>query len=250
LTEWFIQLCWARMPRTRPSQRLDDIAEAALRVFLAKGYRRARMDEVAREAGVSPGLLYSYVTGKEALYQLVVQRELGVDLSRAELPIPEPDAAAAAALREEAIRQVGPVKTLGDALRTDQPADAKTELEGIVGEFYDRLHRSRRFVQLAERSALDWPEMAEQFYEQGRRPFVQWLGEYIAQRVRTGHFAPVAHPQVAARFVIETVSWFAYHRYGDHDGAGIDDRVARATVVQLVAAGLIGEPRRGRLQTL
>jgi len=104
-------------------------------------------------------------------------------------------------------------------------------------------------VRLAERSALDWPEMAEQFYEQGRRPFVGWLGEYIARRVSTGHFAPVPDPYVAARFVIETVSWFANHRYGDHDGAAIDDSVARATVVQLVAAGLIGEARGGRQQT-
>ena len=46
--------------------------------------------------------------------------------------------------------------------------------------------------------------------------------------------------------MIETVSWFANHRYGDHDGARIGDDVARATVVQLVAAGLIGNGRRRR----
>jgi hypothetical protein len=40
--------------------------------------------------------------------------------------------------------------------------------------------------------------------------------------------------------VIETIAWFANHRYNDHDGAQIDDEVAQATVVQLVTAGLVG----------
>ena len=66
------------------------------------------------------------------------------------------------------------------------------------------------------------------------------LGSYVAARVASGDFAPVPDPEVAARFVIETVAWFANHRYGDHDGGQIADEVAEATVVQLVTAGLIG----------
>jgi hypothetical protein len=57
--------------------------------------------------------------------------------------------------------------------------------------------------------------------------------------VASGHFAPVPDPEVAARFVIETVAWFANHRYGDYDGAQIPDDVAEETVVQLVTAGLV-----------
>ena len=70
------------MVRTRPQRRLDEIVEAATQVFLTKGYRRARMDEIAREAGVSPGLLYTYAAGKEAPFQLAQLRELGVDIER------------------------------------------------------------------------------------------------------------------------------------------------------------------------
>lgn len=234
------------MARARPPQRLDEIAEAALRVFLAKGYRRTRMDEVAREAGVSPGLLYCYAAGKEALYQLVTLRELGVDLRGSELPVPKPDAAAVAALTKRAMREVATITALDDALRRERPADVKAELEAIVGEHYDRLHRYRRFVRLAERSALDWPELSERFYERGRRPFVNRLGDYIARRVEGGDFAPVPDPQVAARFVVETVAWFANHRYGDYDGAAIDADVAKTTVVQLITAGLIGDAARRR----
>ena len=71
--------------------------------------------------------------------------------------------------------------------------DARAELALIVTEHYERLHRYRRFVRLAERSALDWPEMAERYYTRGRQPHVRRLGKYIAARV-LGDFEPVPDP--------------------------------------------------------
>ena len=229
-------------PRTRAPHRLQDIADAALDVFLRTGYRRARMADVARAAGVSPGLLYSYAESKEALFHLVLQRELGVDVGSLPLPVPTPDPAATRKLVGQALREVGTIPTL-EAATDDPPSGIRSELDAIVGDLYDRVHRYRRFIRLVERSALDWPELSDRFYERGRRPFVGRLGDYISTRVASGRLQPVPDPEVAARFVVETVAWFANHRYGDHDGARIDDSVARATVVQLVTAGLIGSGR-------
>jgi len=48
-------------------RRLAEIADAAARVFLAKGFHGASMQDVAREAGVSMGLLYRYYEDKAAL---------------------------------------------------------------------------------------------------------------------------------------------------------------------------------------
>ena len=69
-----------------------------------------------------------------------------------------------------------------------------------------------------------------------------------ASRQVTSRRCPI--PQVAARFVIETVAWFANHRYGDHDGAQIPNDVAEATVVQLVTAGLVGADDARRAHAL
>ena len=228
------------MVRTRAPRRLEEIVEAATVVFLEKGYRRARMDEIAREAGVSPGLLYSYAEGKEALFQLAQLRELGVDISRSELPVPPPSATEMQAVAKRAFKEIAAVPALEAALKTDAPVDVRAELSAIVGQHYERLHRYRRFVRLNERSALDWPEMAERYYAGGRKSHVRRLGSYIAARTSSGHLAAVPDADVAARFVIETVAWFANHRYGDYDGALIDDDVAKATVVQLVTSGLVG----------
>jgi AcrR family transcriptional regulator len=227
------------MVRTRAPRRLEEIVEAATVVFLEKGYRRARMDEIARCAGVSPGLLYTYAEGKEALFQLAQLRELGADISQSALPVAAPSANDMQAVARRAFKEIAAVPTLEAALKTDQPEDARDELAAIVREHYDALHRYRRFVRLNERSALDWPEMAERYYTHGRKNHVRRLASYISARVASGDFAPVPDAEVAARFVIENVAWFANHRYGDYDGAQIPDDIAEETVVQLVTAGLV-----------
>ncbi len=44
------------------------IREAAFRVFSAKGYHNATMDDIASEAGVSKGTCYQYYSGKEEVF--------------------------------------------------------------------------------------------------------------------------------------------------------------------------------------
>jgi AcrR family transcriptional regulator len=227
------------MARPRPPGRLDQILDAARDAFLATGYRQARMADVARAAGISPGLLYSYAAGKDALFHLVVQRELGMPLADA-LPLADPDPAAMEAFGRAALREVATLPTLEAARTGPPPADARAETAALVGELFDRVHRYRIFIKLMERSAADRPDLAARFYDQGRTPLVERIGDHLRQRASEGLLAPVPDPAVAARYVVEVVAWFANHRYGDRDGAEIDPAVARATVVELTTRGLVG----------
>ncbi len=72
------------------------------------------------------------------------------------------------------------------------------------------------------------------FYSGTRKRYTQRLSSYLAARAASGDLIAVNDFVVAARFIIETVAWFANHRFGDHDGAAIDDDVARQTVLDLV----------------
>src|SRR6266511_285530 len=67
----------SRTRRPDPQDRLDDVVRAGATVFARRGYRRTQMADVAREMGVSPGNLYNYVEGKDALFYLVLRRVLG-----------------------------------------------------------------------------------------------------------------------------------------------------------------------------
>lgn len=48
--------------------RQQQILDAAKRVFSAKGFRSATMEDIAREAELSPGALYTYFNKKDDLY--------------------------------------------------------------------------------------------------------------------------------------------------------------------------------------
>jgi len=59
--------------RRRKEDRPQEITEAALAAFAEKGYAATRVDEVAKRAGVSKGLLYLYFKTKEDLFKAVVR---------------------------------------------------------------------------------------------------------------------------------------------------------------------------------
>lgn len=57
----------------RKEDRPEEITAAALAAFAENGYAATRVDDVARRAGVSKGLLYLYFKTKEELFKAVVR---------------------------------------------------------------------------------------------------------------------------------------------------------------------------------
>ena len=63
---------WERRKDSRPSELL----QAALEVFVERGFASTRLDDVASRAGVSKGTLYLYFDNKEELFKAVVRRSI------------------------------------------------------------------------------------------------------------------------------------------------------------------------------
>jgi len=59
--------------RRRKEQRPGDIIAAALSVFAERGFAAARMEEIARRAGISKGTLYLYFETKQDMFRAVVR---------------------------------------------------------------------------------------------------------------------------------------------------------------------------------
>ncbi|MCB0664820.1 MAG: TetR/AcrR family transcriptional regulator [Saprospiraceae bacterium] len=62
--------------KQRRSQKEANIIDAAEKVFSAVGYSNTKMEEIAKEAGVSKGTVYFYFDTKENLYMAVTYRAL------------------------------------------------------------------------------------------------------------------------------------------------------------------------------
>jgi AcrR family transcriptional regulator len=71
---------WRRLPEERPGQ----ILEAALTVFAERGLSAARLDDIARLAGVSKGTIYLYFPNKEELFREVIRHSVIAYIERAE----------------------------------------------------------------------------------------------------------------------------------------------------------------------
>lgn len=62
----------ARTPKVVEDRR-EQIIDAAMRVFAEKGFTRATNRDIAREAGITPGLIYHYFENKEAVFRAIIE---------------------------------------------------------------------------------------------------------------------------------------------------------------------------------
>lgn len=70
--------------RRRKAERPGEIIAAALEVFSERGFAAARLEDVARRAGLSKGALYLYFETKEDLFRAVVGEAVAANLTHLE----------------------------------------------------------------------------------------------------------------------------------------------------------------------
>lgn len=56
-----------------PEERKREILEAAIHVFVRKGYDRTSISDIAAESGISQGLCYRYYSSKEEIYDAAIE---------------------------------------------------------------------------------------------------------------------------------------------------------------------------------
>jgi len=228
------------MARKRPEGRLDQLLDSATRVFIAQGYRRTQMADVAREMGVSPGALYGYVESKEALFHLLIDRAFTAQpVDAPALPVRTPAPGATLARLRERLSLETALPRLAAATARAKASDPRAELEEVLRELYDIIDRTRAGTALIERSALDMPSFATVFYVEMRRDLLARLTRYLEKRIRAGQLRRVPDATTVARLILETITWFARHRLRDRDSVAIDDVAARATTMDFLLAGLL-----------
>lgn len=222
----------------KPVRPLAEVADASVQVFVDKGFRPAGISDVSAALGLSHGALYTYVDSKQALLYLALLRAIDPDAVH-ELAIPvtaPPPGEIVAVVRTWASGQAGfPAVAPDDAARRS----AAQEFGAVVDTLYGFVERNRRVLELVAQCAADLPELAHWYFVEQRRGMLDKLGEYLAQRIRSGRLRSVPDVPAAARFIVETIAWFAMHRHGDPDSAMLTDDACRRTVRHLLLAAFL-----------
>lgn len=236
-------LCYNRaMSRRRREGALDDLVRAALRVFARDGFRRAQVSDVAREMGVALGTVYRYVESKEALFAVVVDRMFFASGEEPRLPVATPDPDIVLARVRSRLVDITSLPALAAATCRSSPGDVRDEAAMVLAELWEMTAVTRLAADMVERSARDWPELAELFYGEIRRRVIQRIAEYLDVRIQQGECRARASTAVAARAVLESVTWWARHRYRDAELARLTDADARRTVLPMLIDALVGWP--------
>ena len=134
---------------TRSERKRRQIIAAATEHFLADGYERTSMDDIAKTAGVSKQTVYQHFETKAALLSEVVQSVIGDTGAEADAPI--------AKLGET------------DDLTRDLRVYARAQLRAVIQPAPMRLRR------LIVAEAQTFPDLARLFYELGPQSAIDQL---------------------------------------------------------------------------
>lgn len=208
-------------------------------MFIAKGYRRALLTEVGDDLGLSHAILYRYVASKEALFELALIYAMDPDAVQAlPVPVPAPPKGRALELFRKWAADQAPFAHLR-AATAEFSGDPARELAGIIDECYTFIEGNRLLLSLILHSALDIPELRDYWFDELRGAYLRQLTDYLRHRIAAGELRQVPDEATAARFITETIAWFAWHRHGDPGSEVINDDDARHTVRALLLAAFV-----------
>jgi len=183
--------------RLAPSERHAQLLALAVRMFTERAYDDFSMDELAREAGVSKGLLYHYFPSKRALYLEALRAGAAELLALVEtdpsLPLAEQldvavdayltyvrgHAHAYRALLRGGIGSDPEVAAVAEGVRQ---AIRERILAGLEGERPRVRLAVTGWIGMVETASLDWLERSDVSQDELRRLLTSWLPAILAAR--------------------------------------------------------------------
>jgi hypothetical protein len=96
-------------------------------------------------------------------------------------------------------------------------------------------------IKLLDRCALDYPGLAAVWYRTGREGLLELLERWLADRMRRGRLRRFPDVAVAARMVLEILTYWAVHRHWDPSPQALDEGSVEESVIAFVAGALAKE---------
>jgi AcrR family transcriptional regulator len=233
--------------RSIPPERFAQLITAATNTFVARGYRLTQMADVAEALGVAKGTLYGYVESKEALFDAAVRYADGPvpPPETSALPLGTPPAGSTVQfVRERLVAEVAHLELAAAVARRRPPESARAEFENIVRDLYRRMAKNRRALKLVDRCAVDHPELAAVWFNEGREGQVTLLTSYLEQRAADGSMRVVPKVALAARMALECIALWAIHMPWDPSPHPLAEDQAEDAVVDLLVHAYCKESRR------
>ncbi|MCE4555358.1 TetR/AcrR family transcriptional regulator [Roseateles cellulosilyticus] len=174
----------------RKDARPQELLDAALALFVEKGFAATRSEEVAARAGVAKGTLYRYYPSKDELFKAMVRENLSVHIV---------ESAAQAAQYEGAISEL---------------------MRQMMRDWWAKVGRGNAGVvcKLVMIEARHFPELARFYVDEVIQPSKTLLGGMIERGIRRGEFRAVPI-EATVHLLISPMLYMMLHEhsFGTHD---------------------------------
>jgi AcrR family transcriptional regulator len=162
--------------RRRAEARPDEVLDAALELFIEKGFAATRVEDIATRAGLSKGAVYLYFSSKEAILEGLVKRAL--------LPIAD----SALAMLSTHAGDPRPVITAALKLVAGRLNDPKTVA----------------IPRLMIREIINFPAFAQIYRREVLDRVIPAVQQLVENGIREGYFRPV-DPELTLRTLVGPV---------------------------------------------
>lgn len=162
-----------RRKDARPSELLD----AAMALFVEKGFAATKSEEVAARAGVSKGTLYLYFPSKEELLKAVIRHTLLADIARG---------------AERLAQESGPTGELLVELMTDWWVNVYESPSSAI-------------FKLVMTEVRNFPDIGEFYLHEVIEPGHRLIGSLVQRGIDRGEFRPVDIDGVVHSIVLPMV---------------------------------------------
>lgn len=161
----------------RKGERPQELLDAALALFVEKGFAATRSEEVAARAGVSKGTLYLYFPSKEELLKAVIREHVSSQIAAGVQRVQGFEGSATGLLRE------------------------------VLGGWWSQLYDSpaSAVVKLVITEVRNFPEIAQFYSQEVVRPGEQIIGSILQRGVESGEFRPIDVPSAVHSLVFPMV---------------------------------------------
>lgn len=185
--------------------RLQEIYEAASRLFIQQGYSKTQISHIAKAVGVSVGTIYLDFAGKKDIVQFILKCVINPAYLESE--------------HERPIRQqdFGRLEgELWDALQENNTrfaaqlpvAKSGYTFEALLSDAFDLIARYAVGILFIEKNQYDFVKLAG-YYRQYRADFFRIMTDYFTGFMDAGILRRPEHPEYAVIQIIETLMYWA-----------------------------------------
>lgn len=187
--------------------RLELIYDAASQLFINKGFARTQIRDIAKEIGLSTGMIYQYFSGKKDILSFILKGTIDPAFFEREMHYPV-DAGLFANLDDEIMDTFEKNQANFDVHLKDKAADYS--LAEMFSDAFDIVARYAVSCLIIEHNEDDLRDLSFYYRDYRKRYFGQ-VQQYIELFIAKGEFREVENVFYTTRAVVESLAWWGMH---------------------------------------